>query len=99
MLDPYIGPVTSRDAIICNAGLGGNPNTHDRCHSGMNATICDPRLRTYNQDAACNTKEDLFRYNPWRAPGAAPVLDSCGMAGGGPMNAGGEAKYASITEI
>lgn len=74
-------------------GLGGNPNTQDRCKSGMNATICDPRLRTYNQDAPCNTKADLYRYNPWRAPGAAPVLDSCGMAGGGPQNAGGEAKY------
>ena len=61
----------------------------------MNATICDPKLRTYNTDAECNTKADLYRYNPWRAPGSAPVLDSCGMAGGGPMNVGGEAKYTT----
>ena len=119
-------------------GLGGNPNTKDRCNSGMNATLCDPKLRTYNMDALCNTAEDIYRYarnvlfllgfflfhhfmhtshvifyfyfdilfaknpppaflpnshNPWRAPGAAPVLDSCGMAGGGPVDQGGEAKY------
>jgi len=74
-------------------GLGGNPNTKDRCNSGMNATLCDPKLRTYNMDALCNTAEDIYRHNPWRAPGAAPVLDSCGMAGGGPVDQGGEAKY------
>ena len=52
-------------------GLGGNPNTRDRCNSGMNATLCDPKLRTYNQDAPCNTAADLYRHNPWRAPGAS----------------------------
>ena len=76
-------------------GQGGNPNTKDRCNSGMNATVCDPALRTYNQDAECNTDADYYRYNPWRAPGAAPVLDSCGMAGGGHENMGGEAKYTT----
>jgi len=25
---------------------------------------------------------DIFKFNPWRAPGKAPVFDSCGMAGG-----------------
>ena len=76
-------------------GQGGNPNTRDRCNSGKNATICDPRLRTYNQDAPCNTDADVYRWNPWRAPGSAPVLDSCGMAGGGYSNMGGEAKYTT----
>ena len=28
------------------------------------------------------SKEDVYRYNPWRAPGYAPVVDPCGMAGG-----------------
>lgn len=23
-----------------------------------------------------------YYYSPWRAPGSAPVFDSCGMAGG-----------------
>ena len=61
----------------------------------MNATICDPKLRTYNVDAPCNTDADIYRWNPWRAPGSAPVLDSCGMAGGGYVNMGGEAKYTT----
>jgi len=74
-------------------GLGGNPNTKDRCNSGKNATVCDPSLRTYNVNAKCNTDADIYRWNPWRAPGSAPVLDSCGVAGGGFSNMGGEAKY------
>jgi hypothetical protein len=28
--------------------------------------------------------KDWTQWNPWRAPGAAPVYDSCGMAGGSP---------------
>ena len=24
-----------------------------------------------------------YRFNPWRAPGSAPVFDACGKAGGG----------------
>jgi hypothetical protein len=29
-----------------------------------------------------NTTYDIFKFNPWRAPGKAPVFDPCGMAGG-----------------
>ena len=35
------------------------------------------------------------RHHPWRAPGSAPVFDPCGMAGGGPKQQGGEAKYTT----
>ena len=28
---------------------------------------------------------EVFQFNPWRAPGTAPVADACGMAGGGPV--------------
>ena len=40
-----------------------------------------------------------YQYNPWRAPGSAPVNDACGMAGGtiyahaGP----GEAKFTNTS--
>lgn len=27
-------------------------------------------------------EEDSYRFNPWRAPGSAPVIDACGQAGG-----------------
>lgn len=37
-----------------------------------------------NLNAKIFSKEDVTRYNPWRAPGRAPIYDSCGMAGGAP---------------
>jgi len=48
----------------------------------MKATICDPELRTVNTAAECGSPEDYYYYSPWRAPGYAPVIDSCGSAGG-----------------
>merc|ERR1719247_3323388 len=57
-------------------GHPANPNTKDLCDSGMKATICDKSLRTYNVDAECNSEHDIYKHNPWRAPGAAPVFDS-----------------------
>ena len=44
--------------------------------------LCDPRARTANTQAECGGKDDLYFFSPWRAPGAAPVIDSCGVAGG-----------------
>eukprot|EP00746_Dinoflagellata_sp_MGD_P067438 gnl/MRDRNA2_/MRDRNA2_27840_c0_seq1.p1 gnl/MRDRNA2_/MRDRNA2_27840_c0~~gnl/MRDRNA2_/MRDRNA2_27840_c0_seq1.p1 ORF type:complete len:377 (+),score=54.29 gnl/MRDRNA2_/MRDRNA2_27840_c0_seq1:53-1183(+) len=52
------------------------------------ATICDPNLRTLNRKAECGSKEDVYYFSPWRAPGGAPVFDSCGMAGGSPLGIG-----------
>ena len=46
--------------------------------------MCDPGLRTVNTGAECGSDKDSYYYSPWRAPGSAPVLDSCGMAGGAP---------------
>lgn len=34
------------------------------------------------QNWCTGTTFDIFKFNPWRAPGKAPVFDSCGMAGG-----------------
>lgn len=65
----------------------------DLCGSGMKATVCDPELRTYNMEAACNTDADTYRHNPWRAPGAAPVFDPCGKAGGGQIGYGPGAAF------
>ena len=46
------------------------------------ATVCDPRLRTCNTQAACGGPDDFYYHSPWRAPGSAPVVDACGSAGG-----------------
>ena len=45
-------------------------------------TICNSSLRTVNTQAECGTVADFYRFSPWRHPGAAPVIDSCGSAGG-----------------
>lgn len=66
----------------------------------MNATICDPKLRTVNTAAKCGSPDDYFYYSPWRAPGYAPVIDSCGTAGGrlpGQGNGGFGAAYVNTT--
>jgi len=48
----------------------------------MEPTNNDPEFRTwdpYGEDA----NPDQHKYNPWRAPGKAPVNDVCGLASGG----------------
>ena len=70
--------------IGCDKCLDGEARTHtDLCKSGLNATVCDPRMRTYNMNATCNGPDDIYRWYPWRYPGSAPVTDPCGKAGGG----------------
>jgi len=59
-------------------GTCGNENK-------VNATICDPKYRTINRYAPCGDVSDYYYYNPWRAPGSAPIFDACGMAGGSPV--------------
>ena len=60
-------------------GLEIKPNC---ANPKQNATICDPRLRTTNTQAECGGPADIYFWSPWRAPGAAPVIDACGTAGG-----------------
>eukprot|EP00928_Gymnodinium_smaydae_P017880 TRINITY_DN16827_c0_g4_i1.p1 TRINITY_DN16827_c0_g4~~TRINITY_DN16827_c0_g4_i1.p1 ORF type:complete len:388 (+),score=27.65 TRINITY_DN16827_c0_g4_i1:48-1211(+) len=48
----------------------------------VSATVNDPKWRTMNLDAEAGSADDVYRFNPWRAPGAAPVQDACGIAGG-----------------
>jgi len=68
----------------CDGGDKGpaNPNRHDRCGGGMKATLNDPMHRTINRDVTAGSDEDWTKFNPWRAPGHAPVYDSCGRASG-----------------
>lgn len=79
----------------CDGGaqFGANPNTVDRCGSGAVSTINDPKFRTYNRDAPAGSAADIYKHNPWRAAGTAPVFDACGMAGGFLHQEAGEAKY------
>jgi len=42
----------------------------------------DKKYWTANQHVQPGSFEDVWQFNPWRAPGRAPVWDACGMAGG-----------------
>ena len=68
----------------CDGGDQGaaNPNSMDRCGSGMKATINDPKHRTVNREAKAGSADDWTKFNPWRAPGNAPIYDPCGRASG-----------------
>jgi len=83
----------------CDGGSkgGANPNGKDRCGSGMNATINDPKYRTLNRHIPSGSAEDWTRFNPWRAPGNAPVYDACGRAGGGPAPTPGHGEFTNTT--
>jgi len=48
----------------------------------MEPTVHDPKLRTFN-DFQIGSFEFGMKYNPWRAPGFAPVMDPCGVYTGG----------------
>lgn len=76
---------------------GANPNGKDRCGSGMKATINDPKYRTLNRDVTAGSPEDWTRFNPWRAPGNAPVFDPCGRAGGSAHPTPGHGEFTNTT--
>lgn len=67
-----INPATTKSLDI-------KPNCVNPTHK---PTICDPKLRTMNTQAECGSPHDIYYYSPWRAPGRAPVIDPCGVAGG-----------------
>ena len=67
---PKKGQPNPKPVIASNCGTIGTP------------TMCDSRLRTLNTLAECKSPEDIYQLSPWRAPGSAPVIDSCGSAGG-----------------
>ena len=80
--------------------LGSCRRKMNQCNSTAFAdkpAICDPALRTYNTNATCGGPHDWYQFAPWRAPGHAPVLDSCGMAGGAPHRGGFGAQYFNTT--
>lgn len=71
--DPITGSEPHADKMGFRVSYCEEPST--------NATL--PRYAwTMNVDAVEGAEEDSYRFNPWRAPGSAPVVDACGQAGG-----------------
>lgn len=63
-------------------------------------TLNAPELRTFNVEVNGGPR-DFSRYNPWRAPGSAPIIGSgCGRAGGGGVREGdgGTAKEFGLVQ-
>jgi len=52
-----------------------------------------------NIHAEPRAENDSYRYNPWRAPGSAPVVDPCGQAGGKYKQTpvGGDSVFATVS--
>jgi len=75
---------------IPTSAVTGNPPHADK--AGFRKSYCPhasatpwtlPRHAwTMNVDAVEGSEKDSYRYNPWRSPGSAPVVDPCGQAGG-----------------
>lgn len=57
----------------------------DLCGLGWKATL-PTKYRTVNRDSVPGSIYDIYQHNPWRSPGSAPVIDSCGLAGGTPWS-------------
>jgi len=68
-------------------GASGRRQT-DLCGLGFNNTLPD-YARSVNRNATIGSELDIYKHNPWRAPGFAPVADACGLAGGAPTGPNG----------
>jgi len=60
----------------------------DLCGAGFKATN-NAEGRSVNIAATPFADNDIYRHNPWRAPGAAPIANPCGYAGGTPWGQNG----------
>jgi len=72
----------------------------DLCGLGKEATLNDPKYRSVNRNATAGSAQDIYKHNPWRAPGSAPVGNACGFAGGTPwLPEGPEAGDYTMTKF
>jgi len=73
----------------------------DLCKSGFVGQLPDYAISVNRNTSAGfrDSEYDIYRHNPWRAPGHAPVPDACGLAGGTPWggNAPEEGQYYNTT--
>jgi len=81
----------------CNScdGQGQRLPNWDHCSTTRKEPFKPTLVKKYwsaNRNATEGTLQDIWKYQPWRSPGLAPVTDPCGMAGGNtfPMYAGAE---------
>jgi hypothetical protein len=93
---PNFDKHTIKPVVNCTDHIDHKPcHKAPICASPRNATICDQALRTVNINASCGGPEDFYYFSPWRAPGSAPVFDSCGAAGGRRVGQG-DGRFGSV---
>merc|ERR1712203_76159 len=63
-------------------GCGTGNECCSKADGLMEPTNNDPEFRTWDPYGE-DRYPDQHKYNPWRAPGKAPVADPCGVASGG----------------
>ena len=90
--------MSGQPCLWFSQGCGiGCPSCDNHTQHSMGAPLCagqmaptlPKRLWTLNRNAKEDPAKDSFKFHPWRAPGFAPVVDVCGVAGGGPHPGGG----------
>ena len=77
-------------AVQCHSqgALSANPGSSIlECEPQRDPRYCSRHLGVPypNPASPLGTPEDIWKFQPWRSPGLAPVSDPCGMAGGSPF--------------
>ena len=84
----------------------GNPPHADKagfrksyCANPTTTSTLPREAWTMNVHAVEGSVTDSYRFNPWRAPGYAPVVDACGQAGGKYTDTvmGGDSSFTNTT--
>ena len=83
-------------------GNGSRIPNFDHCPSlpkpPLSAQL-DAQYRTTNLKTKPGSIQDFWRFNPWRSPGNAPVMDPCGMAGGSPTHRFNAGEYNKVRRV
>jgi len=82
----------------CN-GIHGHTNVSLCPNPTARPMLNDSRLRTMNVNTKVGSGDDVYMWNPWRAPWTAPVKDACGMAGGSWNVTPGDATVFATTKF
>ena len=90
---------------IPTAAITGNAPHADKagfrtsyCENPSTESVLPKEYWTMNIHAVPGAWNDSYKFNPWRAPGSAPVVDPCGQAGGKYQQTpvGGDSVFATV---
>jgi hypothetical protein len=85
-LSMHAGDLCPNDHSGAARGLPKEPTLNERSQRTWLAQGCFDADGLVAPCTDANADTDWTRYHPWRAPGNAPLYDSCGVAGAAPSN-------------